>query len=146
VYRVEQVFLIQPDSGLLMQHVADDSGALDRAGEVAAMLHVIRDFVGISFRSGTHDSGSLEAMRLGKLCVTIDRGTHALLACVVRGDVTPQFRASVRGILEIIHVRFGHQLESFTGDPETLVPLRPLLVSCLGRQCRPLQRPGERHS
>ena len=63
VYRVEQVFLIHRETGLLLQHVsAGPRRASQDADMVSGMLTAIRDFVQDSFggkeRAGSTPSGS----------------------------------------------------------------------------------------
>ena len=48
-YRVEQVFLIHADTGLVLQHVSADAGVAEDPDQVSAMLTAIRDFVRDSF-------------------------------------------------------------------------------------------------
>jgi OOP family OmpA-OmpF porin len=49
VYRVEQVFLIHRESGLLLQHVSASARGVQDADMVSGMLTAIRDFVHDSF-------------------------------------------------------------------------------------------------
>ena len=51
-YRVEQVFLIHAETGLLLQHLSADPRASQDADQISAMLTAIRDFVRDSFRVG----------------------------------------------------------------------------------------------
>ena len=49
VYRVEQVFLIHAQTGLLLQHVVADAVTAQDADMVSGMLTAIRDFARDSF-------------------------------------------------------------------------------------------------
>ena len=64
-YRVEQVFLIHAETGLLLQHVSPDPRASQDADQISAMLTAIRDFARDSFRVGGGDT--LDALRVGEL-------------------------------------------------------------------------------
>lgn len=129
-YRVEQVFLIQPGSGVLMQHVAAPGLDVGQAADlVSAMLTAIRDFVEDSFRADSAEG--LETLRVGNLAVSIHPGPYAFLAIIVRGAMPGQLRQSFQTTLETIHLRYLNQLKSFAGDPDLLAATRPLLESCL---------------
>ena len=69
VFRVEQVFLIDRTSGLLLQHVTDGPGEVRDADMVSGMLTAIRDFVKDSF--SVADADSLEGLKVGDLSVWI---------------------------------------------------------------------------
>lgn len=143
VFRIEQVFLIQPASGLLMQHVARcDADARENADLTSAMVVAIRDFVGDTFcRWGD----TLDVLRVGNLSVYIFQGPHALLAIVVHGEMLRQHQANLQKTLEAIHRRYALELMSFTGDPESLAAVRPMLESCLLTQFRRRRASRERH-
>ena len=83
-YRVEQVFLIHRETGLLLQHVSRNRAGQD-ADQISAMLTAIPDFVRDSF--ATEAGETLDALRVGDLAVSVEQGPHAILACVVRGSV-----------------------------------------------------------
>ena len=131
-YRVEQVFLIHRETGLLLQHVALDVRTGQDADQVSAMLTAIRDFVRDSFHTG--DTDSLDAMRVGELTVIVEQGPHAVIAAVARGAVPYTFRPVLQETLETIHLRFGSELTRFHGDAAPFERARPLLESCLVTQ------------
>ena len=139
-YRVEQVFLIHRETGLLLQHLSADLGAGHHADQISAMLTAIRDFVSDSFHTGGSDS--LDALRIGELSVLVEQGPHAVLACVVRGTPPPDVHARFESALESIHLRFGPALEEFRGDAVPFEAARPLLEACLLSQYRPSAASG----
>jgi OOP family OmpA-OmpF porin len=142
-YRVEQIFLIHRESGLLLQHVASDLRSGQDADQISAMLTAITDFARDSFHVGQGDT--LESMRVGDLAVTIVQGPHAILAAVVRGSIPPPVRASFESALESVHRQFGPALQSFSGDSSAFEPARSLLEACLVSQRRRReQRPSYR--
>jgi hypothetical protein len=67
VYRVEQVFLIHRDTGLLLQHAYVDQGDTRDADMVSGMLNAIQDFMTDSFE--TTDQDSLGTIQAGELTV-----------------------------------------------------------------------------
>ena len=133
-YRVEQVFLIHRESGLLLQHVTIDPRASADADQISAMLTAITDFARDSFHVGRSDA--LESLRVGDLAVSIEQGPYAILAAVVRGSIPPPVRGTFETTLESIHRQFGTALQEFEGDAAPFVAARPLLESCLVSQRR----------
>jgi OOP family OmpA-OmpF porin len=132
LYRVEQVFLIHKETGLMLQHVvAGDSGIQD-ADMVSGMLTAIQDFVQDSF--GTEDGGALDTLQVGELAVWIERGPHAVLAAVIRGNAPQDLRSTFQSTLEQIHQEFAHELEVFEGDAAPFEPSRKYLEACLQSQ------------
>jgi OOP family OmpA-OmpF porin len=140
-YRVEQLFLIHRDSGLLLQHVAPDQGGGSEADQISAMLSAITDFVRDSFKVGRAET--LDSMRVGELAVTIVQGPQAILAAVVRGSIPPPVRAAFESALESIHRQFGSALQTYAGDSSALDKARPQLEACLvSRRRRARPRPS----
>jgi OmpA family len=129
VYRVEQVFLIDRRSGLLLQHVKADSAAVPDADMVSAMLTAIRDFARDSFR--VSEAEALETLQIGELSVWIEQGPHAILAAVIRGAAPRDLRAVLQDAIERVHAQYGDALRSFDGDAGPFEPARLMLEACL---------------
>lgn len=134
VYRVEQVFLIERTSGLLLQHVTQGAGEVKDADMVSGMLTAIRDFVKDSFR--VDDGEALDALTVGELSVWIEQGPSAIVAAVIRGTPPPALRAALQQALERVHLEFGDEFEHFRGDSAAFEPARPLLDACLHSEYR----------
>jgi OmpA family protein len=137
-YRVEQVFLIHAETGLLLQHVASGHGTDKDVDQVSAMLTAIQDFVRDSFRVSSDDS--LDALRVGDLSVVIERGPYAVVAAVVRGTAPPAVRGMFEEAAETVHRQLGTELRSFAGDATPFAPTRPILEACLVSEMRPATR------
>jgi len=131
-FRVEQVFLIHRETGLLLQHVAADVGVIQDEEVVSGMLTAIQDFVHDSF-GGKH-SDSLESFRVGELTVWIEQGAKGLLAGVVRGTPPWELREVFQQVLESVHVTFSDAFESFNGTQGLFEKTRPQLEECLQAQ------------
>jgi outer membrane protein OmpA-like peptidoglycan-associated protein len=129
LYRVEQLFLIDRNSGLLLQHVAADVEGVRDADMVSGMLTAIRDFVKDSFDVAEQDS--LGALEVGELRVLIEAGPHAAIAAVVRGAVPHDYRDALVEAVEAVHFQFGEVLADFRGDASVLDGSRPILEQCL---------------
>jgi OOP family OmpA-OmpF porin len=129
VFRVEQVFLIQPESGLLLQHVhadmqqasVEESMELQNASLVSSMLTAIQDFVRDSFR--TDSKAALDTVEVGEVTVWIERGTAPV-----------SLRSVLREALAKCHRDYPAELKAFSGDPNELSGLRPYLLQCLQSQ------------
>ena len=141
-YRVEQVFLIHRESGLLVQHVSLPDAPAQDADMVSAMLTAIRDFVRDSFGAGSEES--LEGFRVGETVVLVEQGPHAVLAAVVRGTPPPGLRTRLKEVLESVHLQRGEELQAFAGDSAPFESVRPLLQDNLETHFRPPDRPASR--
>ena len=134
VYRVEQVFLIHRDSGLLLLHVTAPSSDVQDADMISGMLTAIRDFVGDSLRVSADET--LDALQVGGLSVLIEQGPHAVLAVVVRGTAPADLRTTMQETLEHVHAKLGDVLVNFEGDTTPFEAVRPALDNCLQSQYR----------
>jgi OOP family OmpA-OmpF porin len=141
-YRVEQVFLVHTETGLLLHHVAAEPEAARDADQISAMLTAIQDFVRDSFRTGGGDT--LDALRVGELAVLVERGPRAFVAGVVRGTAPPGLRESFQVALERVHRQLGPELQAFEGNAAPFERARPLLEPCLLAEFRPQPRPSSR--
>lgn len=129
IYRVEQVFLIHKETGLLLQHVIAESVEAQDADLVSAMLTAIQDFVHDSF--GMQKGSTFETLQFGELTVWIEHGPQAILAGVIRGNPPPDLRAVFQNAIENIHLQQSDALESFRGDAAPFRDSRPHLEDCL---------------
>jgi len=142
VFRVEQVFLIDRITGLLLQHVADGPREVRDADLVSGMLTAIRDFVRDSF-SGT-DGDSLEGLKVGELSVWIEQGPRAIIAAVVRGTAPRAYRTTLQTALERIHLELADELAQFKGDTSVFEAARPALDACLHTEFASTAKPNHR--
>ncbi|MFY9608986.1 MAG: OmpA family protein [Blastocatellia bacterium] len=138
LYRVEQVFLIHRESGLLLQHVEAGAAAVQDVDLVSGMLTAIQDFVHDSF--GAEKTDALDSMEVGELTVWIERGSQAVLAAVFRGNAPGELRRLIQDALDSIHVEQREALESFAGDTSAFAASRPHLESCIQMQTEAVTR------
>lgn len=132
LYRVEQVFLIHRETGLLLQHVAAPGVITQDADMVSGMMTAIQDFVQDSFQGGEEkQSGTLNTLKVGELTVWIEPGPKAILAAVIRGNAPEDLRLIFHQTLERIHTDFGRELKQFEGDSAHFEAVRPELETCL---------------
>lgn len=134
-YRVEQVFLIHRETGLLLAHAARPEQVVQDSDLVSGMLTAIQDFVRDSFTGASGQE--VETIEVGEFNLWVQHGPIAILAAVVSGTPPPELRNLLQRTLEEIHSNFAVQLSSFKGDAATLEATQPLLAQCLlGRQPR----------
>ena len=135
-YRVEQVFLIHRETGLLLQHVERTDQIIQDPDLVFGMLTAIQDWARDSFAGNGREE--IEKIERGELTLLIDSGPTAILAFLISGTPPPELRTLLERTLERIHAEHGPLLAAFNGDTSALAAARPLLESCLlGRQAQP---------
>ena len=135
VYRIEQVFLIHRETGLLIQHLHQKGVEIGDSDAVSAMFTAIQDFTRDSFSSSKTEE--LDSVEIGEYTVWIERGPYVVLACVVRGTAPYKFRNLMRSTQESLHAHYGLLLQQFSGDSEPLQPCRPLLEKNLQSEMKP---------
>ena len=123
VYRVEQVFLIHAETGLLLAHAASPDLKVTDADLISGMLTAIQDFVGDSF-APTEAGGALRTFSVGEVTVMVERGPQAALAAVVRGQAPETLLPRLQDTLETVHLQFPG-LAEYNGDvPRSHRPAR----------------------
>ncbi|MBT3193872.1 MAG: hypothetical protein HN341_15110 [Verrucomicrobia bacterium] len=134
VYRVEQVFLIHKETGLLLLHVAADHIADQSSKEnmVSAMLTAIQDFVSDSF--DTEANSQLSSIQMGDLNVWLEQGPDVVVAGVVRGDLPVTVQTQLRETTERVQSEMQDALTNFNGDVTPFERRRFDLESCLKEQ------------
>jgi outer membrane protein OmpA-like peptidoglycan-associated protein len=114
LYRVEQVFLIHRETGLVLNHLVAPSVATQDPDMIAGMLSAIQQFVRDSFQA--EKSESLGSMNIGDLEVWIEESPNAVLAAVIRGHAPADFRQAMNEALEDIQRYYSSALANFKGD------------------------------
>ncbi len=129
VYRVDQVFLVHRETGLLLHHVESGQAAVKDADMASAMLTAIRDFARDTFDAGQDDT--LNSLNIGELTLWIEQGPHAIVAAVIQGSAPLSFKDVLRETVERIHLEQLEPLEDFQGDASPFEASRPALEACL---------------
>jgi OOP family OmpA-OmpF porin len=130
IYRVEQVFLIHAETGLLLSHAWAPELEASDPELISGMLTAIRDFVADSF-SRERDVGGLRRFSVGELTVMVEQGPRAVLAAVVRGEAPDDLLLRLQDTLETVHLQYAAALADFDGDTDAFGPARPLLAELL---------------
>lgn len=124
-YRLEQLFLIEKETGLPICHVASDTAVTKDADMVSGMLSAIQSFVHDAF--ATNDFDGLNTLQVGELSVWIEWGPSAILAAVIRGVGPEKLREAMQLQLEDIHHSYAIQLKEYDGDAQPFEPIKPEL-------------------
>jgi len=134
-YRVEQVFVIHRETGLLLAHISREPGKMQENEMISGMLTAVQDFVHDSFSETA--GAELDTVELGDFNVWIQHGPKALLCAVVTGTPPRELRNMLQRTLEELHSSFAPVLAQYDGNTESTTGLRPLLEACLvGQQPR----------
>ena len=131
IYRVEQIFLIHKETGLVLQHVAADLVDVKDADMVSAMITAIQDFVRDSF-SGT-GGDLLDTLNFGESTIWIEQGPRAVLAAAIRGNPPLELRTTLEKTLENVEFEYGPALDNFKGDAAPFEACKPDLIYCLSQ-------------
>jgi OOP family OmpA-OmpF porin len=129
VYRVEQVYLIHAETGLLLSHAAAADLKVADADLISGMLTAIQDFVSDSF--AVQEGGQLRTFSVGELTVMVERGPQAVLAAVVRGPPPDTLLPRLQDALETLHFQFAAALAEYNGDPAPFAGARSELEELL---------------
>ncbi|RWF73378.1 MAG: OmpA family protein [Mesorhizobium sp.] len=129
VYRVEHVFLINRNSGLLIAHVTADNATSEDPQLISSMLSAIQDFVKDSFNE--KEQSGLDTIRFGELRLWSEVGPFATLVAVIRGNPPEELHEIVRDVLLRIHDECSQALEQFDGDSSQLAGVETLLQTCV---------------
>ncbi|MGH8026754.1 MAG: hypothetical protein ACREO0_08500 [Pseudoxanthomonas sp.] len=108
-YQVEHLFLIAPQSGLLLGHLtASGLPALD-ADAVAGMFTAIQQFVRDSV-TVDEDGAGIGSATVGGYRLAVSEGPGARLVAFVRGVPSSDFGTRLDELNEELHARYGAQL------------------------------------
>ncbi|KOP24234.1 flagellar motor protein MotB [Hapalosiphon sp. MRB220] len=129
IYRVEQVFLIHKESGLLLQHILAPQVAAQDPDLVSAMLTAIQDFVKDSFK--VEKGEALQSLQFGELTIWIEEGPQAVLAGIIRGNAPNELRLVFQNAIENIHLKLHTELHDFTGETKQFSSSKAYLEECL---------------
>ena len=132
VYRVEHVFLIHRETGLLLNTVALDNENKSDADVVSAMLTAINDFVGDSFI--TNDDRlkeQLQSVSTENFNLLIKPGPSALVVAAVSGNPPQSISDQLQLTVENIHSLYIEELKSFNGDNQQFENTDSQLRDCL---------------
>ena len=124
-YRVEQLFLIDRDTGVLIHHLYADAVAVKDGDIVSGMLSAVQSFVRNSL--DVEQNAMLESLEIDGLEVLIEAGPKAILAAVIRGIPGQEVKKVLQELIEALHLQYGYLLDAYDGDTSLCEPILPLL-------------------
>lgn len=114
-FKIEEIFLIHKESGLLLSYFsAKGTGVKVDEELISGMLTAIRNFVSEAFTSA--EEQELDEIQYGDSKILLDMGHHSYLAIVISGIEPGQFIDDVHNLNRKIHNRYCKFLRQFDGD------------------------------
>lgn len=136
-FQVEQVFLIDARTGILLNSVSKHGSPYADADMVSGMLTAINDFVGDSFtRSETEEEQQLESVKTDNVTLLIQRGPSLMLVAAVTGNAPARVSDHLQITNENIHRLYARQIDTFKGETDTFANTTPELQECLLEQLK----------
>ncbi|MEM7800104.1 MAG: hypothetical protein AAF633_13005 [Chloroflexota bacterium] len=130
-FEINHIFLIQRDSGLLLEFVNQEEDVFSDSDLISGMLTAIRGFVHDSFDPHDESDESLNEIQFGDDSIIIESGTSAYIAAVVTGIEPEGFRRVLRSLINDLHIQYRDDLRDFHGDPNALPDLRSPVLGFL---------------
>jgi OOP family OmpA-OmpF porin len=134
LFKVEHVYLIDRDSGLLIaEEASPDAQSLD-SDAVSAMFSAIQSFVQDSFSQ--NESARLTDLKVGEHNVWVAHGPKIMLACVIFGDAPESLKTQLYDTLDGIRSNFASEINSYDGDNAPFSGVRRRLLPLLQLQLK----------
>ena len=126
LFRLEQLFLIEKNSGLLISYQGQENEQSEKDAHIlGGMLTAIRQFVNDAFAS-EKDSDLLEIQH-EEYTIRIDTGKYTVLAAVYQGAAPHDFNEQLHHLHHRIHNRFYKHLRNFQGDTVGFQGVSPIM-------------------
>lgn len=129
-FHVQEAFLIQHGSGLLLAHRHTAGSESPDADLISGMLTAIRDFIHDAFSQGGDDK-ELDEIQYSDQRIIILSGQEVYLAVVIKGIEPGGFREKLRQYISELELKHGSALRQYQGDPATLPNLETRLSRLL---------------
>tara|TARA_R110002153_G_scaffold30571_9_gene93734 strand:- start:7990 stop:9756 length:1767 start_codon:yes stop_codon:yes gene_type:complete len=140
-FRVEQVFLIHSETGLLLQSISAGLHETADADLMSAMLTAINDFVSDSFAQGAdHSEQQLDVIKTDDFTLVIKPGPSAIIVAAISGNVPQKVANQLQLSLEEIHRLYGRELRQFNGDASVFLDSEQQLRDCLISELKPQRK------
>jgi len=116
-FRVEQVFLMHRETGLLLHSVSLDLGLQADAEMISSMLTAINDFVSDSFTTNAdNNEQNLDVVRTDDFTLLLKKGPKASVVAAITGNMPRSVANQLQKTLEEIHKLYSSELNNFDGD------------------------------
>lgn len=111
-YHIRAIFLIDKDSGLIIQEIQIPGEKHLDAEMIAGMLTAIRSFANDCITSGSE----LDLIDYGDWQIPLEVAGYCYIAVVVAGEPPPQFIAKIRQVLGQIVIEHGNAIQKYEGN------------------------------
>ena len=128
-YSIQAIFLIDKDSGLILEEVQSDGEQQLESDLVAGMLTAIRSFANDCIASGSE----LNEIDYGDWQIPLEVAGYCYLAVIVKGRPSKKFRQKIRQTLSELTLKYGNEMEAYQGDRSTLSPRSQTITHGLTR-------------
>jgi outer membrane protein OmpA-like peptidoglycan-associated protein len=140
-FRVEQVFLIHSETGLLLHSISAGLHETADADLMSAMLTAINDFVSDSFTQAVdHSEQQLDVIKTDDFTLVIKPGPYAIIVAAISGNVPQKVANQLQLSLEEIHRLYGRELTQFNGDASIFMDSELQLRDCLISELKPQKK------
>ena len=137
-FRVEQVFLIHRETGLLLNSVSLGLELEADADMVSSMLTAINDFVSDSFSTNTGKiEQNLDVVRTEDFTLLLKKGPKASVVAAITGNMPQGVANQLQKTLEEIHKLYDKELDNFNGDSIPFNNSEQQLRDCLMTVLKP---------
>ena len=144
-FRVEQVFLIHRETGLLLNTLTAGLHSNADADVISAMLTAINDFVSDSFRQDKHTGEQqLDVVKTDDFTLLLKQGPQAILVAAVTGNAPQKVADQLQLSLEEIHKLYAGELKTFDGDASSFAHSEEQLRDCLLAELKPSENPAQK--
>ena len=131
-YRVEHIFLIHQETGLLLKAVNLDQQSQNDADLISSMLTAINDFVGDSFQLDENGvKEQLQTVSTDSFNLLIKPGPSAIIVAAVTGTPPHKVNEQLQLTLEEIHKLYQQEFNQFDGDNAPFENVDTQLNDCL---------------
>jgi outer membrane protein OmpA-like peptidoglycan-associated protein len=137
-FRVEQVFLIHRETGLLLNSVSLGLELEADADMVSSMLTAINDFVTDSFTTNVGKAEqNLDVVRTDDFTLLLKKGPKASVVAAITGNMPQGVANQLQKTLEEIHSLYDKELDDFDGDSIQFENSEHQLRDCLMTVLKP---------
>ena len=144
-YRVEQVFLIHRETGLLLNTLSAGLQTNADADLVSSMLTAINDFVSDSFNvTSDKTTQQLDVVKTDDFTLLLKQGPKVVLVAAISGNAPQKVANQLQLSVEEIHRLYAKELNQFNGDASIFVNSEEQLRDCLIAELKPEENKSKR--
>ncbi len=127
--KVEQIFLIHRETGLLLLHLSQTGEVNDDSDIISGMLTAIKEFTEDAF--GRREEEALNQIQYGGRSILLEVAHFVYIAVVIDGFDSSDFRNRMRETMIAIEHRHASSLRRYDGDTARFQASKALLATLL---------------